>query len=98
MRRYSKVLEKLCNTDKRLESGSYHFDSDGHWALTEGENYSKDEGECGIVHGKTVAEFLDEVYHEIVNVPNRWRNAESARKADEEDKLFWAKYERGEIC
>ena len=95
--RYSKTLAKFCNEDKRMETGSYFFDIDGHWALTEGENYSMDDGDRGIVHGRSVQEFMDVVRIEVVNVPNRWRNAESARKADEEDKLFWAKYERGEI-
>ena len=43
--RYSKTLAKFCNEDKRMETGSYFFDSDGHWALTEGENYSMDDVE-----------------------------------------------------
>jgi hypothetical protein len=68
--RYSKTLAKFCNEDKRMETGSYFFDSDGHWALIEGENYSMDDGHRGIVHGETVQEFMDVVRIEVVNIPH----------------------------
>jgi len=65
---YSKRLEELVNTDKRLETGSYYHDSDGHWATTELSHYSLDDGALGTVHAWSVSEFLTIVRNDIVNV------------------------------
>ena len=65
---HSKILEKLVNTDERLETGSYYHDSDGHWATTELSSYSLDDGALGTVHAWSVSEFLGIVRTEIVNI------------------------------
>ena len=70
MSRYSKLLAVLVDRDKRLETGSYYHDSDGHWASTETSQYSIDGGALATVHANTVQDFLEIVRIEIVNVPH----------------------------
>ena len=66
---YSKILEKLVNTDERLKTGSYYHNSDGHWATIELSSYSLDDSPVlGTVHAWSVSEFLGIVRTEIVNI------------------------------